>query len=195
MGSEASTMRAPAASTALLRGPGGRDNPARRMSPLRLGPLATAAFALALYGCSRQSPAGAAQAAPGAPLFKMTVQLDWVPQPEHGGLYQALAKGYFREAGLDVDLVPGGPNAFVMQKLATGKADIGQSDSTNTLLAIAQGIPIIHIGAVFQDDPSVLMLHADNPVKSFEDLDGKTIMARPEWAFLPYLKNKYHIDF
>ena len=82
-----------------------------------------------------------------------------------------------------------------MQKVATGKADIGQSDSTNTLLAIAQGLPIIQIGAVFQNDPSVLMLHADNPVKRFEDLDGKTIMARPEWAFLPYLRNKYHINF
>jgi len=41
----------------------------------------------------------------------------------------------------------------------------------------------------------VLMLHADNPVKRFEDLDGKTIMARLEWAFLPYLRNKYHINF
>ena len=79
--------------------------------------------------------------------------------------------------------------------MATGKADIGQSDSTNTLLAIAQGLPLVQIGAVFQNDPSVLMLHADNPVKRFEDLDGKTIMARPEWAFLPYLRNKYHINF
>ena len=127
--------------------------------------------------------------------FRITVQLDWVPQPEHGGLYQALARGYFREAGLDVVLVPGGPNAFVMQKLATGKADIGQSDSTNTILAIAQGIPITTIGAVFQNDPSVLMLHADSPIKTFQDLDGKTIMARLEWAFLPYLRNKYHINF
>jgi NitT/TauT family transport system substrate-binding protein len=39
------------------------------------------------------------------------------------------------------------------------------------------------------------MLHADNPVRRFEELDGKTIMARPEWAFLPYLKNKYRINF
>ncbi len=125
----------------------------------------------------------------------MTVQLDWVAEPEHGGIYQALAKGYFREEGLDVTVVQGGPNAFVMQKLATGKADIGQSDSTNTLLAIAQGLPLIQVGAVFQNDPSVLMLHADNPVRRFEELDGKTIMARPEWAFLPYLKAKYHINF
>jgi NitT/TauT family transport system substrate-binding protein len=155
--------------------------------------MGAAAAALALGGCSRR-PAEAPKAAPGQ-LFGVTVQLDWVAEPEHGGLYQALAKGYFSDAGLDVTLVQGGPNAFVMQKLATGKADIGQSDSTNTILAIAQGLPIVQVGAVFQNDPSVLMLHADNPVRRFEDLDGKTIMARPEWAFLPYLKNKYHISF
>ncbi|HXQ81328.1 MAG TPA: ABC transporter substrate-binding protein [Opitutaceae bacterium] len=162
------------------------------MSPSRSIILAAAAAAFVCWGCSRR-PAGEPVAA-GAP-FKMTVQLDWVAEPEHGGIYQALAKGYFSEAGLDVTVVQGGPNAFVMQKLATGKADIGQSDSTNTLLAIAQGLPVIQIGAVFQNDPSVLMLHADNPVRRFEDLDGKTIMARPEWAFLPYLRNKYHIKF
>jgi NitT/TauT family transport system substrate-binding protein len=162
------------------------------MIPPRLT-LLLAAMILGSAGCSRQAVVAppAAEAAP----FKITVQLDWIPEPEHGGLYEALAKGYFRDAGLDVVLVPGGPNAFVMQKLATGNADIGQSDSTNTLLAIAQGLPLINIGAVFQNDPSVLMLHADNPVRRFEDLDGKVIMARPEWAFLPYLRNKYHINF
>lgn len=142
-------------------------------------------------GCARRAQESPAAGQP----FRITVQLDWVAEPEHGGLYQALAKGYFREAGLDVVLLQGGPNAFVMQKLATDKADIGQTDSTNTLVAIAQGLPVIQIGAVFQNDPSVLMLHADSPVKSFEDLNGRTIMARPEWAFIPYLKRKYHIEF
>jgi NitT/TauT family transport system substrate-binding protein len=158
---------------------------------VRLRFLAAAVSMALACGCSRPAVPANAPAAP----FKITLQLDWVAEPEHGGFYQALAKGYFSEAGLDVTIVQGGPNAFVMQKLGTGKADIGQSDSTNTLLAIAQGLPVIQIGAVFQNDPSVLMLHADNPVKRFEDLNGKTIMARPEWAFLPYLKNKYHIDF
>jgi len=149
---------------------------------------------LALAGCAKKTATVSAPATPAAP-FKITVQLDWIAEPEHGGFYQAQAKGYFKAEGLDVEIIPGGPNAFVMQKLATGKADIGQGDSTNTLLAIAQDIPVIQIGAVFQNDPSVLMLHDENPVKSFEDLNGKTIMARPEWAFLPYLKKKYNIDF
>ncbi len=156
-------------------------------------PLTVLAALAGLFGgCSKTAAPGAA--ADNAP-FKIIVQLDWVAEPEHGGFYQAQAKGFFREAGLEVTLIPGGPNAFVMQKLATGQADIGQSDSTNTLLAVNEGLPLIHIGAVFQNDPSVLMLHAENPVTRFEDLNGKTIMARPEWAFLPYLRKKYGIDF
>jgi NitT/TauT family transport system substrate-binding protein len=162
------------------------------MSPLRPSALAAAAL-LSLCGCSRQAPEPGGAAAPD--LFKVRVQLDWVAEPEHGGIYQALAKGYFKDAGLDVVILQGGPNGFVTQKVATDQADIGQSDSTNSIMAISQGLPIIQIGAVFQNDPSVLMLHADNPVTRFEDLNGKTIMARLEWAFLPYLRNKYHIDF
>ncbi len=166
------------------------------MTPLRPGLLAAAlASALAVCGCSRSAPGDTSAGAGATAPFKITVQLDWVAEPEHGGFYQALAKGYFKEAGLDVNVIQGGPNGYVLQKVATGQADFGQSDSTNVLLAINQGLPIIQVGAVFQNDPSVLMLHADNPVKTFEDLNGKTIMARLEWAFLPYLKNKYHIDF
>lgn len=148
-----------------------------------------------LAGCGRKSPSGGA-AAPAEGLARVTVQLDWVPEPEHGGLYQAQARGFFREAGLDVVLLPGGPNANVTQNVSTGAADIGQADSTNTLVVINnQDLPIIQIGAVFQNDPSVLMLHPDNPVSRFEDLNGKTLIARPQWAFLPYLKKKYGIDF
>jgi NitT/TauT family transport system substrate-binding protein len=128
-------------------------------------------------------------------LFPLTVQLDWVAEPEHGGFYQAQARGFFRDEGLDVTIVPGGPNAFVMPKIATGQADIGQADSTNTLLQIAEGIPVIQIGAVFQDDPSGLLVHPASSVRRFEDLQGKTIIARPEWAFLAFLKKKYGLDF
>jgi NitT/TauT family transport system substrate-binding protein len=163
--------------------------------PTVLGLLTVVAALMAGCGKKAEAPASPTPGASPAGGFKVTVQLDWVPEPEHGGFFQAAAKGYFAESGLDVVLLPGGPNAFGMQKVATGQADISQADSTNVLLAIAEGLPVIHIGAVFQNDPSVLMLHADNPVNRFEDLQGKTIMARPEWAFLPYLRKKYGIDF
>lgn len=127
--------------------------------------------------------------------FKLTVQLDWVAEPEHGGFYQAQAKGYFAAENLDVTIIPGGPNAFVLPKVATGKADIGQADSTNTLLQQAEGLPLVQFAAVFQDDPSGLLVNADSPVRAFPDLNGKTLIARPEWAFLPFLKKKYGIAF
>ncbi len=140
------------------------------------------AFTLALATAARAAD---------KPLTKVTVQLDWVAEPEHGGLYQALARGFFRDEGLDVTLVPGGPNAFVMPRVATGQADIGQADSTNTLLQQAEGLPIVQFAAVFQDDPSGLLVNAGSPVRKFEDLQGKSIIARPEWAFLKFLQKKY----
>src|SRR5579863_7693371 len=100
----------------------------------RVAGFAVAGF-LALSGCAKHR-----EQVPGSSLFKITVQLDWVPEPEHGGLYQAQAKGYFTQAGLDVNIVPGGPNGFVLQKVATDQADIGQSDSTNTLVALSQDL-------------------------------------------------------
>jgi NitT/TauT family transport system substrate-binding protein len=127
-------------------------------------------------------------------LTKITVQLDWVAEPEHGGFYQAQAKGFFHDEGLDVTIVPGGPNAFVMPRIATGQADIGQADSTNTLLQQAEGLPVVQFAAVFQDDPSGLLVNAASSVHKFEDLQGKTIIARPEWAFLKFLQQKYGLN-
>jgi NitT/TauT family transport system substrate-binding protein len=127
------------------------------------------------------------------PVFKITVQLDWVAEPEHGGFYQAQARGFFREEGLEVNLIQGGPGAFVMPSVATGKADIGQADSTNTLLQQAEGLPVLQFAAVFQDDPSGILVNADSSVRKFEDLQGKTVIARPEWAFLKFLEKKYSL--
>ena len=128
------------------------------------------------------------------PPFKIKVQLDWVAEPEHGGFYQAQARGFFAAEGLEVELIPGGPNALVMPKVATGQADVGQADSTSTLLQQSEGLPVVQIGAVFQDDPSGLLVNADSAVRKFEDLQGKTIIARPEWAFIQFLQKKYGLQ-
>lgn len=136
----------------------------------------------------------AAQAAEKAP-FKISVQLDWVAEPEHGGLYQAQARGFFRAEGLDVTLLPGGPGAQVMPSVATGKVDIAQADSSNTLSQQAEGLPFVQFAAVFQDDPSGILVHAASPVRRFEDLQGRTLIARPSWPFLKFLQKKYHLTF
>lgn len=130
--------------------------------------------------------------AAGAPR-KLTVQLDWMAEPEHGGFYQAQARGFFREEGLDVTLIPGGPGAHVMPSVATGKADIGQADDVGALMQQAEGLPFVQFAAVFQDDPAGILVHAESKVRKFEDLQGKTIIARPGWPFLEFLKRKYDL--
>ncbi len=163
-------------------------------STVRL-PRLLLAFA-ALFTLSACGKKDAAREGASDGLTKITVQLDWFPEPEHGGFYQALARGWFREAGLDVTLVPGGQQGLIVnQVIATGRAQIGQGESVTTLLDTHKGFPLLQVAAVFQNDPSVFLLHADNPVRDFPDLDGRRIMARPGWVFLDFLKQKYAIDF
>ena len=150
-------------------------------------------FVIAAASLTLQTTAPSSFAANSPPL-KITVQLDWVAEPEHGGFYQAEARGFFRAEGLDVTLIPGGPGANVMPTIATGKADIGQADSVGTLLQQAEGLPFVQFAAVFQDDPSGILVHADSSVRKFEDLQGKTIIARPEWPFLKFLQKKYALN-
>ena len=154
--------------------------------------LGTALLALLLAGCG-DSPSATPDGGDG--LFPIRIQLDWVAEPEHGGFYTAQAHGYFRDEGLDVTLVQGGAGAYSLNKVGGGVADVGQADGTSVILAAANGAPLVNIAAIFQQDPSVLMLHESNPVSEWEELDGKTIMARPEWPFLPYLRKQYGISF
>jgi len=160
----------------------------------KLLPCFVFALAVALAGgCAKKPADSSAPPAPARP--KIIVQLDWVAEPEHGAFYTAEALGYFRDEGLDVTLLQGGPNAYALAKVGTNQAQIGQNDSTNTMLAIQGGAPLLNVAAIFQHDPSVLMTQVTNPVNTWADLNGKSIMARPEWAFLPYLREKYGIQF
>jgi NitT/TauT family transport system substrate-binding protein len=160
--------------------------------PFLLLATALAAVATTLTGCTKKT-----QPTPGSISvpFKLTVQLDWVAEPEHGAFYTAEALGYFHDEGLDVTLLQGGPNTYALTKAATGQVQLAQSDSTTALLAIQAGAPLVNVASIFQHDPSVLMTQVSNPIKTWADLNGKTIMARPEWAFLPYLRKKYGIQF
>ncbi len=164
---------------------------------LRVPLLISAVLAL-FSACAKKEPsATSSDTEAAAPkLTKVTVQLDWVPEPEHGGLFQAQARGWFKEAGLEVTLNPGGSTSIpVNQLVASGQADIAQGESVTTLLDVHKGLPLLQVAAVFQNDPSVFLLHAESPVRDFKDLNGRKIMARPGWVFLDFLRHKYAIDF
>src|SRR5262245_21019741 len=115
-------------------------------------------------GCGKQAAAPAAA----APLVKVRFQTDWFPQPEHGGYYQALAKGYYAAEGLDVEIVPGGPNAQVMAGVALGRADIGMTNGDDTIVAIARGVPIKMVAAEMQRDAQGILYHEENPIRELK---------------------------
>jgi NitT/TauT family transport system substrate-binding protein len=123
------------------------------------------------------------------------LQTDWFPQAEHGGFYQALAKGFYREAGLDVELLPGGPGANIKPKIVSGDAEFGMNPSTDVIVAASRGLPLLIVGVVLQHDHQALLLHADNPINSFKQLDGQTIIASPTLVWIQLLQKKYGIHF
>ena len=147
-------------------------------------------LSLWLTACSQKSE----EATSSSGLTKVVLQTDWFAQPEHGGFYQALAKGYYEEVGLDVEIVPGGPNAMTKQKVAQAKADFSFERSDQVIVAASQGIPLIMQGAIMQQDPQAIMFHQESGINDFKDLDGRTIMAIPGSTFVTMLEKIYDID-
>jgi NitT/TauT family transport system substrate-binding protein len=139
-----------------------------------------------LAGCGKTEPAAAPA---GGELVKIPFQTDWYAQAEHGGFYQALAKGYYKEAGMDIDIIPGGPGVRP-QKTAVGFS-MGRAD--DVIFSINQGLPMVIVGAFMQHDVHALMLHEENPVNTFKELDGKAVMAGPGSVMLRYLEGHYGI--
>src|SRR5205814_8909686 len=91
------------------------------------------------------------------PLTKITFVTDWKAQAEHGGFYQAIAKGFYTKHGLDVHLMQGGPAVNVPQLLAGGAADFGiGSNGFIPLNMVREGVRIRAVMAAFQKDPQVL---------------------------------------
>jgi len=146
---------------------------------------------LTMAGCARQETAGA----PAAGLRKVVLQTDWFPQAEHGGFYQALAKGYYREAGLDVEIRPGGPGMSIKLDVVKGAADFGLYRSDDIIVAASRGLPLMIVAAVLQHDPEGLLVHDASPVRTLADLNGRSVIAPPSMTWIPYVQKKYGIKF
>ena len=146
--------------------------------------------------CARKEAAGPAAAAGASRALRKTVlQTDWFPQAEHGGFYQALAKGFYADAGLDVAIWPGGPGAGIKLKVTKGDADFGMSRSDDLILAVSRDMPLMMVAATLQHDPMGLMVHAESPVRAFKDLQGRVVIGNVGLTYIPFLESKYGITF
>src|SRR6516225_1351403 len=122
--------------------------------------------------------AGAALA---QPLDAVRFGTNWVTEAEHGGFYQALADGTYKKFGLDVTIVPGGPNVNNRILLPVGKIDFFMSaNSLQSFDAVEQKVPTVAVAASFQKDPQVFLVHPDSGVKEFTDLKELTLFVSKE---------------
>src|SRR5450631_4300205 len=139
---------------------------------------------LAAPGCHHSSS---------ATLTKVTLQADWYPQPEHGGFYTALVKGYYKDAGLDVTIHPGGPYIVAEEQVSAGAAQFGMSSSDRVLESIANGQPLVAVAATMQRDPQGIMVRKDSPIRSFADLNGHAVAVKPGSAWFAYIEKRFQL--
>jgi NitT/TauT family transport system substrate-binding protein len=127
-------------------------------------------------------------------LDKVTFGTNWVAEAEHGGFYQALADGTYRNYGLDVTIVPGGPQVNNRILLAVGKLDFFMSANTlQSFDAVEQKVPTLSVAAMFQKDPQVLIAHPGVGVEAFKDLKDLTLFISKEGmaSYYQWLKADY----
>jgi len=127
-------------------------------------------------------------------LDKVTFGTNWVAEAEHGGFFQAVADGTYKKYGLDVSIVPGGPNENNRMLLIAGKIDFFMA--ANTLMsfdAVANNVPVVTIAAMFQKDPQVLLSQPDAKITKLEDLKPLTLFVSKEGmsSYFQWLKSEY----
>jgi NitT/TauT family transport system substrate-binding protein len=127
-------------------------------------------------------------------LDKVSFGTNWVAEAEHGGFFQALADGTYKKYGLDVTIVPGGPNDNNRISLIAGKLDFYMA--ANTLMsfdAVANNVPVVTVAAIFQKDPQVFLTHPDSKVAKLEDLKPLTLFVSKEGvaSYFQWLKSEY----
>ncbi len=130
--------------------------------------------ALAVAGLAMVLGAGVAQA-----QDKVSFRLDWQIYGTHAPFFLAKEKGYYAAEKLDVTLNEGQGAATVAKLLAEGADPIGFLDFGTMIKGTAQGLPLKAVFGINMNSPMIIISHADNPIKTAKDLEGKIIAMSP----------------
>src|SRR5207253_1609022 len=107
---------------------------------------------------------------------RIVVGLNWVPETEHCGFFQAQEAGLYKKAGLDVEIVNGGPDVNLPLLVGSGRMNLGLGTSFTTLNMVNNGIDAVTVASFFQKDPQTLIVHAGQGINRIEDMKGRPIM-------------------
>ena len=106
---------------------------------------------------------------------KMTLILDWFVNPDHGPIIIAQEKGYFKDEGLEVEVIAPADPSDPPKMVAAGKADLAVSYQPQLHLQIHEGLPLKRVGTLVATPLNCLLVLEDGPIKSIADLKGKKI--------------------
>jgi ABC-type nitrate/sulfonate/bicarbonate transport system substrate-binding protein len=130
-----------------------------------------------VIGLWRTGGSNRGQSAPSSPgqatLTPMKLALDFTPNPNHTGIYVALKKGWYRQQGIDLTILPFSPNAFPDVLVGANKADVGISGTESVVLDAAAHQNILSIATITTHNTSYLVTRPDAHIQRPRDLDGK----------------------
>ncbi|MGR3462158.1 MAG: ABC transporter substrate-binding protein [Roseovarius sp.] len=114
-------------------------------------------------------------AAPVMAQDKMTLMLDWFVNPDHGPIILAEELGYFKEAGLEVEMVAPADPSDPPKMVAAGKADLAIAYQPQLHLQVEEGLPLRRVGTLIATPLNCLLVLEDGPIKSTADLKGRKV--------------------
>jgi NitT/TauT family transport system substrate-binding protein len=112
-------------------------------------------------------------------LRDVTLRLDWVFQGPNAGFMMAHEKGFYKEAGLNVDIGPGKGSGSTAQLVASKATQFGFSDGYVVGLSVSKGMNIRTVAGIYRRNPTGVVVLADSDIKSPKDLEGKSIAITP----------------
>lgn len=148
-----------------------------------------ASISVALIILFTQAGSALGAGAPGPE--KVRLLLNWFPEMEHGGYYAALVNGDYAAEGLDVEIQPGGVDVQVTPMVASRRVEFGVANADQVIFARAAGADVVAVLAPIQRSPRCVMVHADQGIKGFEDLNDMTLAISPKDAFAEFLKERF----
>jgi len=131
--------------------------------------LGATALTAAIATASLPRPTGAQE------TRKVSLALDWYPNANHAGLYLAQERGYFTDAGLEVELYTPSDPSVVLQTVGAGRDDFGISYQTDVLLGRAEDVPVVSVAALVQHPLMGIMVLKSSGIARPADLVGKTV--------------------
>lgn len=158
-------------------------------------PLVVCLASLTISGCDRRPADAPAPSALG--LAAVRIQLNWVPEPEFGGIYAAEIIGAYTKYGLKVEILKGGPDVPAVQMVASNKVEFGVASADEVIALRDKGGDLVGLFATYQTSPQGIMCHDSLGVRSIEDLlkkDGLTLAVQPGLAYVKWFGKQYGLD-